>query len=47
MLQEQGYASVDELNALDEQDPVLFTLMTSYPYAPEYLDMLEQWLKDL
>jgi hypothetical protein len=29
------------------QDPVLFTLLSTWPQAPEYLDLIEEWLRDL
>ena len=46
VLEEQGF-TLEDLNALDPQDPVLFTLGSAWPYAPEYLDLIEEWLRGL
>ena len=43
---EQGF-TLESLNALDPQDPVLFTLGSAWPYAPGYLDTIEEWLRGL
>jgi len=37
----------EDLDALDPQDPMLFTLASAWPYAPAYLDLIEEWLKGL
>jgi dienelactone hydrolase len=39
--------TLEDLNALDPQDPVLFTLGSAWPYVPAYLDLIEEWLKGL
>ena len=44
--EEQGFTFKD-LNALDPQDPVLLTLGSAWPYAPGYLDLIEEWLRGL
>ncbi len=46
VLGERGF-TLKELNTLDPQDPVLLTLGSAWPYTPEYLDLIEEWLKDL
>ena len=46
VLGEQGF-TLEDLNALDPKDPVQFTLGSAWPYAPEYLDLIEEWLGDL
>jgi uncharacterized protein len=46
VLAEKGF-TFDDLNALDPQDPVLLTLASAWPYAPGYLDLIEEWLKSL
>jgi uncharacterized protein len=46
VLGEQGF-TLEDLNALDPKDPVLFALVSAWPYAPEYLDLIEEWLRDL
>ena len=46
VLEEQGF-TLEDLDALDPQDPVLFTLGSAWPYAPAYLDLIEEWLRDL
>jgi len=49
VLEEQGFTleDLDALNALDPHDPVQFTLASAWPYAPEYLDLIEEWLRGL
>jgi len=49
VLEEQGFTleDLDALNALDPHDPVQFTLASAWPYAPEYLDLIEVWLRGL
>jgi hypothetical protein len=39
--------TLEELDALDPQDPVLLTLGSAWPYAPEYLDLIEEWIRGL
>jgi len=46
VLADQGFA-FEDLDALDPQDPVLLTLGRTWPYAPGYLDMIEEWLRGL
>jgi len=46
VIKEQGF-TLEDLNSLDPQDPVLLTLGRAWPYAPEYLDLIEDWLIDL
>jgi len=46
LLKEQGF-TLEDLNSLDPQDPVLLTLGSAFPYASEYLDLIEEWLIDL
>jgi len=46
VLGERGF-TLEDLNALDPQDPLLFTLGSAWPYAPEYLDLIEEWLREL
>jgi len=46
---EQGFALEDlnALSALDPQDPLRFKLLSAWPFAPAYLDMIEEWLRGL
>ena len=44
--EEQGF-SFEDLEALDPHDPLLLTLGSAWPYAPEYLDLIEAWLTGL
>jgi hypothetical protein len=46
VLAQQGLTFAD-LDALDPQDPLLLTLGSAFPYVPEYLDMIEEWLTSL
>lgn len=46
VLGEQGF-TLEDLGALDPQDPVQFTLASAWPYAPAYLDLIEEWLREL
>ena len=46
VVEEKGF-TLEDLNALDPQDPVLLTLGSAWPYAPGYLDLIEEWLMDL
>jgi pimeloyl-ACP methyl ester carboxylesterase len=47
MLQEQGYNSLDEAFALFQEEPGQHSLLSAYPYAPGYLDLIEEWLRGL
>ncbi len=47
VLQEQGYGLQDELLALFQREPGQHTPLSAWPYAPGYLDMIEEWLRDL
>jgi len=46
---EQGFPVEDlnDLSALDPQDPLRFRLLSAWPFAPEYLDLIEGWLRAL
>jgi pimeloyl-ACP methyl ester carboxylesterase len=46
VLEEKGF-TFEDLESLDPQDPVLYTLGSAWPYAPEYLDLIEEWLRGL
>ncbi len=46
VLEEQGF-TLEDLNSLDPQDPILLTLGSAWPYTPKYLDMIKEWLIDL
>jgi uncharacterized protein len=46
VVEEQGLTRED-VDALDPQDPRLLTLGSAWPYAPEYLDLIEEWLESL
>ena len=46
VIAEQGF-TWEDLDALDPQDPVLLTLASAFPYVPAYLDLIEEWLRDL
>lgn len=47
VLQEQRYESPDEALALFQREPGKHTPLSAVPIAPEYLDLLEEWLIDL
>ncbi|HSB65802.1 MAG TPA: alpha/beta fold hydrolase [Anaerolineales bacterium] len=47
VLQDQGYGTVDESIELFLQEPGLHTPLSALPYAPEYLDLIEEWLRNL
>ena len=47
VLQDQGYGSVDDPFALLSKKPGKHTPLSAFPYAPVYLDMIEEWLRDL
>jgi hypothetical protein len=46
VVEEQGF-TLEDIEALDPQDPVLLTLASALPYVPQYLDMIEDWLTGL
>jgi hypothetical protein len=46
ILADQGF-TLEDLDALDPQDPLLLTLGSAWPYAPGYLDLIEEWLRGL
>jgi pimeloyl-ACP methyl ester carboxylesterase len=46
VLNNQGY-TFEDLNSLDPQDLILLTLGSAWPYAPGYLDLIEEWLRNL
>jgi len=47
VLQEQGYGTLDESFALFQQEPGQHTPLSAFPYAPGYLDLIEEWLTNL
>jgi pimeloyl-ACP methyl ester carboxylesterase len=47
VLQEQGYGSPEESLALFQREPGKHTPWSALPIAPEYLDLLEEWLTNL
>ena len=47
VLQEQGYGTLEETFALIQQEPGQHTPLSAWPYAPAYLDLIEEWLRDL
>jgi hypothetical protein len=47
VLQEQGYGPLEESLALFQREPGLHTPLSAWPYAPGYLDMIEEWLRGL
>jgi uncharacterized protein len=47
VLQEQGYRPMDESFALFQQEPGQHTPFSAWPYAPGYLDLIEEWLTSL
>jgi len=46
LLENQGFTKED-LDALDPQDPVWLTLARDWPYVLVYLDLIEEWLREL
>ena len=46
-MRNRGYASVNEALAALLKDQSNSALLSAYPYAPGYLDMMDEWLKDL
>jgi uncharacterized protein len=47
VLQEQGYGPMDESLALFQREPGQHTPLSAWPYAPGYLDLIEEWLRAL
>jgi len=47
VLQEQGYGPLDESLALFQREPGQHTPLSAWPFAPRYLDLIEEWLKGL
>jgi hypothetical protein len=47
VLQEQGYWPLEELLARIQREPGKHTPLSALPSSPEYLDLLEEWLRGL
>jgi len=47
VLQEQGYGPQEESLELFQREPGQHTPLSAWPYAPGYLDLIEEWLRDL
>jgi len=47
VLQDQGYGSIDEAYQLFQQEPGQHTPLSAVPSAPEYLDLIDEWLRNL
>jgi uncharacterized protein len=47
VLQEQGYGPLEESLALFQRESGQHTPLSAWPYAPGYLDMIEEWLRGL
>jgi uncharacterized protein len=47
VLQDQGYGSMDEAFILFQQEPGKHTPLSVLPSAPEYLELIEEWLRNL
>ena len=47
VLQEQGYGTLEESLARFQQEPGQHTPLKAWPFAPGYLDLIEEWLRDL
>ena len=47
VLQEQGYGPFEESLALFQREPGQHAPLSAWPYAPRYLDLSEEWLRDL
>ena len=47
VLQKQGYGPMEESFMLFQQEPGQHTPLSTWPYAPEYLDLIEEWLTNL
>jgi hypothetical protein len=47
VLQDQGYGSMDESLILFQQEPGQHTPLSAFPTASEFLDLQEEWLRNL
>jgi pimeloyl-ACP methyl ester carboxylesterase len=47
VLQDQGYGSLEETLALVQRESGQHTPLSAWPFAPGYLDLIEEWLRDL
>ena len=47
VLQDQGYGSIDETYRLIQQEPGQHTPLSALPESPEYLELIEEWLRNL
>lgn len=47
VLQDQGYWPMSDAEARIQREPGLHTPLSAWPYAPGYLDLLEEWLSGL
>jgi len=47
VLHDQGYGSMDEAFKLFQQEPGKHTPLSALPSAPEYLELIEEWLRNL
>ena len=47
VLQEQGYGPLEESLALFQREPGQHTPLSALPYAPGYLDLIEEWIRGL
>jgi uncharacterized protein len=47
VLQDQGYGSIDEAYRLIQQEPGRHTPLSALPSSPEYLELIEEWLRNL
>jgi uncharacterized protein len=47
VLQDQGYGSMEEALKLIQQEPGQHTPLSALPSASEYLDLIEEWLRNL
>jgi len=46
VLQEQGYGPFEESLALFQREPGQHIPLSAWPYAPGYLDLIEEWLRN-
>lgn len=47
VLQEQGYGTLEESLALIQREPGKHMPLSAWPFAPGYLDLIEEWLTGL
>ena len=47
LLEEQGYGTLEETVSLIQQEPGQHTPLSAWPFVPEYLDLIEDWLTGL